>query len=256
MYAKISQKINTSIQKFYYNEKLNEMGAILDLKKFKYINWLECYDSNLGSIININKNIIYINCSINSILVLDNLPEKLNTLNCSGNKITNLDNLPEKLKKLICSNNKITNLDNLPPNLEYLDCVGNNIQKLDNLSWNIKELVVGFNEPYTLDYLPESLKIIVFCDVYNNWRKKELNLKNLPVSLEIIHFNTNELPKIIGNISNWEFKKNHIINKKYIEIHEQPKTFSPTYVDYLDYENIDCENYDYDHYYDYDYDYD
>lgn len=237
MYANISSKFNTNTAKLLYNGEPNVKGAILDLKIFKHINWLECTNSNLGSIININKNVIYIRCDLNNITGFDNLPDKLNTLICSNNKITNLDNLPEKLKKLICSNNKITNLDNLPHNLEYLDCIHNNIQKIDNLPWNIKELVIELNNHYSLDYLPESLRVLTLHNKYITCVNREINLENLPVLLEIIHFDIDEKPKIIGNTTNWVIKKDRIIRKKYAEIHEQPKTFSPTSIDYLDCKN-------------------
>jgi len=215
MYAKISSKNHINIRNFCYNGEPNIKGTILDLKIFQFINWLECSNSNLGSIINVNKNVIYIDCTYNFITELNNLPEKLNTLNCSNNSITELNDLPEKLKKLICSNNKITELNNLPSNLEYLDCSNNNIQKLDNLPLNIKDLVIGLNMIDNFDYLPESLKVLVFHDKYGLWKEKELNLENFPISLEIIHFDTNNILKIIGNTTNWEFKKNHITRKKY-----------------------------------------
>lgn len=62
MYAKISSKFNTNTQKLLYNGEPNVLGAILDLKNFKHINWLECSYSNLG---------------INSEINLENLPVSL-----------------------------------------------------------------------------------------------------------------------------------------------------------------------------------
>lgn len=247
MYAKISKKIDTKTQKLLYNSEPNAEGAILDLKNFKYIFCLECQYSKLGLIININQNVIYIDCKYNFITRFDNLPEKLNTLNCSNNQITYLDNLPEKLKKLICSNNKITELNNLPQNLEYLDCDKNDIQKLDNLPWNIKELVVGLNMISSLDYLPETLKILnLRNDPFDNSLKEnKLNLENLPVSLEIIHTDEYKQLIIIGNKTNWKINKDCIVRKKYIETHEQPKTFSPTLSNYLDNIGDDEDEYDY-----------
>jgi hypothetical protein len=132
---------------------------------------------------------------------------------------------------------------------------------MDNLSWNIKELVISLDIAASLDYLPESLKILTFrhpeklkmitytisankASIY--YVNRKLNLDNLPMSLEIIYFNTNKEVKIIGDISNWEFKKYRVVRKKYIDIYEQPKTFSPTSANYSDDENdIDDEDDEY-----------
>jgi hypothetical protein len=228
----IIKENNFNITKLIYNRQPNVSNSILDLNKYKFLQWVECKNSNLGKIINLCKYISYLDCRNNSIDELDNLPNFINTLYCSLNKLTSLDNLPEKLSKLICSSNKITSLDNLPCGLKYLDCSNCDILNLENLPIGLKELICSVNKMSNLDYLPESIiSLTIYIDYkVNNNNNFSLDLENLPKSINTIIYSKNSLPKLFVNKNIWnidETKYGNVILEKNKNISPKTITFCP-----------------------------
>lgn len=207
MKAIIKEK-NYSITKLIYNGYTNTPNSILDLNKFKFLQLIECRNSDLGKIINMCKYVSYLDCKNNLISELDNLPNFIHILNCSSNKLTSLDNLPEKLSKLICSSNKITSLNNLPCGLKYLDCSNCEILNLENLPIGLKELECGVSKMSNLDYLPESIISLTICANFNN--NFSLNVENLPKSINMIIYSEILSEKIFVNKNIW-----NVVKKKY-----------------------------------------
>jgi Leucine-rich repeat (LRR) protein len=82
--------------------------------------------SNINEI-NINSDIITIDCSCKAIDTLNELPQSLKRLYCEDNKITSLDYLPSNLYVLYCSMNKIISLNKLSQSLKILYCEDNKL---------------------------------------------------------------------------------------------------------------------------------
>ena len=219
MNATIKEK-NFNIKKLYNNE-YNKQIAILDLKKFNYLEWIESTHNNINKIINICKHVLYLNCQINCIIELNDLPPNLNTLNCSFNQLIHLNNLPPKLKRLICHDNNIIELNNLPTNLEYLDCSMNPIKSLDNLPFTLISLVCGNDELNNLDFLPDSIKYLEIKNKYAPYLKFDVILENLPIGLLSFICNDFVLENVIYDRKIWKVCKYFELNKlekiKYIQ---------------------------------------
>ena len=231
MKAIIKEK-NYNITKLYYNCQPNIDNVILDLNKFKYLQWIECNYSKVVKMTNICKFVVYIICKSNNITELYDLPSNLNTFNCSYNKITCLDKLPIGLKKLICSENRVSQLNNLPNDLEYLDCSYNPIKDLDNLPLGLIELVCGNKELNNLDYLPDSLKYLKI-NIYS----KNLKLDDLPTGLINVFCCKYLLQRTIIDKNIWKVVSKGLEKKKFIQY--DPITFSPIATNLID---GDCEN--------------
>lgn len=224
-----------------------EIPTILDLSKFKYLQWVECTNSFLSKIINLCRYITYLDCKLNYITKLDNLPKFLNTLNCSSNKLTSLNNLPEKLSTLICSSNNIIHLDNLPFGLKYLDCSYCDIINLENLPIGLKELICSDSKINNLNFLPESIISLTICHTRENFNYNfSLDLENLPKSTNVVIVdNPTLLNKITFNKNIWNFNnKNKYIKKttKNNEICNKDITFCPNPSEFGSNELCNCCN--------------
>ena len=194
------------------------------------------YKNDIQNLINLPKNLKYLNCCNNNIEKLIKLPISLKYLNCSYNKLIRLD-----IKKLInleylnCSNNqlegniynieKYTNLkyinvsnnyieficSKLPKNVSYFNCSFNCLTELPLLSIKLKTLVCNHNPILTLP------KNIIYCTnlkKYNIYsRYKYIN--NLPyLCNKIIEIYYNKF--IVAKYTFMDYKDNKLSLISYI----------------------------------------
>ena len=157
------------------------------------------------------KNLLYLDCSENSLAELSILPESLEFLNCENNQISNLPLLPNNLKELLtnktninCIPNKPSSLNRLSSNLFQCNLLNNN--KLssgeiitDICGNNYNTVVIGAQT-----WFAENLRTCKY--------KNGDNIPNVPLSANwssltsgayTILGNNNSYETLFGKLYNW-----------------------------------------------------
>ena len=232
-----------------YSHTYSPQGIILDLKKFKYLQWVDVPNSNLIRIIGFNKYLTYLNCEMNQIMTLDDLPENISFLNCSFNKKIFIGNLPNKLKKIICKNCSLVNLINLPTNLEYLDCSSNEMCDLSNLPFNLRELICSDTcNVSSLNYLPESIKYLTVKFNFSECKNKfKIDLSDLPIGLENFRYEFAE--NIQYDVSKWNVYDDKNNFKVFVKKHIYKQNTTPFLPTICNYTSNVCSDCNYANYY-------
>lgn len=172
----------------------------------------KCDELNL---IELNENILTIDCSNNNIQKIINFPSKLKELICVYNKIKYFENLPNSLRSLDCWSNPIENLDYLPNSLLVLRC-SNCILPLNNLPNSLLELecetcVINLSTLSTLPNL-KYLKIVNCSSENNSYQLIPKNISKLIIDNSPIKIN---LDVITTNLYYFYCNKENIVNLIY-----------------------------------------
>ena len=104
------------------------------------------------------KNLVYLECSNDSLYNIPALPTKLNFFNCAYNKLTSLPPLGDSLSQFQCAFNQLTSLPALPAPLQLLDCGSNALSTLPALPNGIFTLYCDVNNLVSLPTLPSNLR--------------------------------------------------------------------------------------------------
>jgi uncharacterized repeat protein (TIGR01451 family) len=167
------------------------------IQYFKNLLWLDCSNDSIYNISSWPNNLTYINCSYDNLDSLPSLPLNLDTLICNTNTsigiygIKSLPSLPAKLQYLDCSWNRLDSLPALPTGLVYLNCFQNeSLRKLPALSDSLQTLICGYDSISILPQLPNNL-------IQLNCSGNDIDsLPQLPVSLGLLDCSSNNLAKL------------------------------------------------------------
>ena len=183
-----------------------------------------CDELNL---IELNENILTVDCSNNNIKKIINFPSKLKELICVCNKIKYFENLPNTLRYLDCWSNPIENLDYLPNSLLVLRC-SNCILPLNNLPNSLLELecetcMINLSTLSTLPNL-KYLKIVNCCSENNYYQLIPKNIYKLIIDNSPIKINLDVIPT---NLYYFYCNKENIVNLIY-----NSKTINPNLLEF------------------------
>jgi hypothetical protein len=179
---------------------------------YKVIIKNKCDELNL---IELNENILTIDCSNNNIQKIINFPSKLKELICIYNNIKYFENLPNTLRYLDCWSNPIENLDYLPNSLLVLRC-SNCILPLNNLPNSLLELecetcLINLSTLSTLPNL-KYLKIVNCSSENNSYQLIPKNISKLIIDNSPIKINLDVIPT---NLYYFYCNKENIVNLIY-----------------------------------------
>lgn len=208
-YGKNTSKINISNK--------NIVG-ILDLSSYKKLKELDCSNNSITQIINLNPDIVSINCSNNLVTKLyipnkvikvsfesnpleelyyplekapPSYPDTLKKITFGSNYTDDVDNLPKSLTHLILGAKFNHSLTNLPNGLIYLEISSKYSytifdQSIDNLPPHLTHLILPTSFKHPIDNLPSSLLYLKF--EQKSFIKSEFNhpINNLPHSLTLL----------------------------------------------------------------------
>jgi len=171
---------------------------------------INCNNNILEALPRLSENLVVLHCSENNLEFLPELPKTLVELKCSSNKLKSLPKLPIAMEKLVCNKNPIEKISSsspslvllscsecelkeIPafPNLQTLDVSDNPITKIENLSSTVLYFYCSYTDIKTLKGLPDTLEKLE-C----NYNSLEKEIKDLPLSLEVLNFVGNGVEKL------------------------------------------------------------
>ena len=156
---------------------------------FKQLVILDCHMNSLASLPLLPASLRALVCSINQLTTLPVLPA-LTNLDCTDNQLSTLPTLPAALRYLYCQNNQLNSLPTLPASLDILTCYNNQLSSLPSLPSILTNLSCGTNHLSTLPSLPTSL-IALACST-----NQLSSLPLLPASLGNLDCSQNQLTSL------------------------------------------------------------
>ena len=153
------------------------------------------------------KNLVYLECSNDSLYNIPALPTKLNFFNCAYNKLTSLPPLGDSLSQFQCAFNQLTSLPALPAPLQLLDCGSNALSTLPALPNGIFTLYCDVNNLVSLPTLPSNLRGLA-CN--NNQLTSLPALNNQLINLNCYANQLTALPPLPASLSYLDTRYNQL----------------------------------------------